>query len=533
MSSIRSDSARYDDGEEVRCRTCSKTFEGKTSDHQRTVSARDAVRIGWLAFALFAASLALRMVYLNDGLFHFDSVMMVENVEKTAATGQFHSWFRSGAEIVNLILYLPLHAIIGLEKADYTARLTNAIFGSLSVSVLFLMTYLLLDRIFAGLSAAILFSVSPLFLSVTTIAKVHGVETFFVLTAIYLVFRFHRTRSRVALAFSAASMGFAPWVRESALLFVPIYVLAYLRPELYVARRFLRVPACALLPANLACILVPLLLVLGLGLYVDIFDRFYQQVLNPVDFNSAQFIGFFSPILPIALRDAATNFGLPIAVLGASGIGLLLVEDRDKFLPVFLVAWLSTVFYFGNVPSYGARYLTVASIPVYVFVGVSLSALSSLSNRLARPGASVVLALVSALSFSSVYPLLEYRSRVSGPKDYALWLKEQVPPDALIIVMDDSVFVRYYAGLRTKSPPIGDAEAMQGWTREVGEILKSGTPVYLIGTARAYHPQFRKTLSSHFALQKIASRRTEDYHRAELRFTLYESLLIRILPRRP
>ena len=47
---------------------------------------------------------------------------------------------------------------------------------------------------------------------------------------------------------------------------------------------------------------------------------------------------------------------------------------------------------------------------------------------------------------------MEYRSRVSGPKDYALWLKEQVPPDALIIVTDDSVFVRYYAGLRTKGP---------------------------------------------------------------------------------
>jgi predicted membrane-bound mannosyltransferase len=170
-------------------------------------------------------------------------------------------------------LYLSLNALFDLERADFTARLTNAIFGSLAVAVLFLLAHLLFDRIFAGLSAAILFSVSPVFLAVTTIAKVHGVELFFILTAIYLVFRFHGTKSRVALALSAACIGFSPWVRESALVFIPIYALAYLKPELRFERKPVRLPAYALAPANLAAVLVPLAVVLGGGMYVDILDR--------------------------------------------------------------------------------------------------------------------------------------------------------------------------------------------------------------------------------------------------------------------
>ena len=501
-----------------------------TTERQGGVPDRQTARVRWVAFLLFAASLALRLVYLNDGLFHLDSVRMVLSVEKTVETGEFHSWFRSGSEIVNLILYLPLNALFGVEKADFTARLTNAIFGSLAVAMLFLLTHLLSGRIFAGLSAAVLYSVSPLFLAVTTIAKVHGVETFFILTAIYLVFQFHRTTSRFSLSLSAACMGFAPWVRESALVFIPIYALAYLKPELRLDRRFVRLPPYTLTAANLAAVLVPLAVVLGGGMYIDIADRIQHQVMRELATNNASFLGLFSHSLEKALRDSWINFGLPIAGLSAAGLALLLLRERDRFLAAFLLAWLATVFYFGNLHSYGARYLTVVSIPVYIFSGITLSILANQRHWMARTLAISLLALVAILSFLSAYPRIEYRSEISGPKDYALWLKEQVPPNAVIIAMDDSAFIEYYAGLRSKRHPIGDADAMQKWVRDVRGLIADGTPVYAVRSAFSYDHQrlFRRALRTHFQLDWVGSHRTENYHRAELRFALKNSPLFRL-----
>jgi len=501
-----------------------------TVERHESVPVHRTAKVRWVAFILFAASLALRLAYLNDGLFHLDSVRMVLSVEKTVETGEFHSWFRSGSEIVNLILYLPLNALFDLESADFTARLTNAIFGSLAVAALFLLTHLLFDRIFAGLSAAILLSVSPIFLAVTTIAKVHGVELFFILTAIYLVFQFHGTKSRVSLALSAACIGFSPWVRESALVFIPIYALAYLKPELRFERRPVRFPAYALAPANLAAVLVPLAVVLGGGMYVDILDRIQHQVMREFATNNARFLGLFSSVLAKAWNDASINFGLPIAGLSIAGLGLLLLRERDRFLAAFLLAWLATLFYFGNLHSYGARYLTVVSIPVYILSGFTLSMLASYGHRMARPAAISLLALVSTLSFLQAYPRIEYRSKISGPKDFALWLKEQVPPNAVIIATDDSVFIEYYAGLRCKKNPIEDANVMREWVRDVRKLLESGTPVYAVGSAFTYDHRWRlrRTLQAQFKLERIGSHLTEDYHRSELHSAYYDSPLIRL-----
>jgi hypothetical protein len=275
--------------------------------------------------------------------------------------------------------------------------------------------------------------------------------------------------------------------------------------------------------------------VLAAALYIDLFERIHHQAVGLKTSSNAQWIGLFSPVLPKAFRDSMINFGLPILSLGAIGFVLLWTRDRDKFLPALLLAWLSTFLYFGNVHSYGPRYLTVTLIPVYILAGASLSTLIDLPNRLARAAVIALTVILSAYSFLSAYPRLEYRSRISGPKDYALWLQKQVPPDSLIIAMDDAIFIRYYTDLRTKPHPVGGMQVMQDWAWGVREILRRGTPVYVIGSAFSYDRTnaFRKTLNARFRLERIASRRTEDYHRAELEFTLYESWLTRVSLRRP
>jgi hypothetical protein len=325
-------------------------------------------------------------------------------------------------------------------------------------------------------------------------------------------------------------MGFSPWVRESALVFIPIYALAYLKPELRLEKRFVRFPAYALTPANLAAVLVPLAIVLGGGMYIDILDRIQHQVMRDLATNNASFLGLFSPVLEKALRDVSINFGIPIAALSFVGLALLLLRERDRFLAAFLLAWLATVVYFGNLHSYGARYLTVVLIPAYILSGLTLSALANQRPLMARPLAIGLLAVVAALSFLSAYPRIEYRSRISGPKDYALWLKEQVPPNAVIIAMDDAAFIEYYAGLRCKRHPIGNGAAMQNWVREVRELIANGTPVYAIRSAFSYDHQrlFRKALQTHFKLEQIGSHHTENYHRTELRFALKDGPLFRL-----
>ncbi len=124
--------------------------------------------------------------------------------------------------------------------------------------------------------------------------------------------------------------------------------------------------------------------------------------------NNARFLGLFSPVLAKAWNDASINFGLPIAGLSIAGFGLLLLRERDRFLAAFLLAWLATVFYFGNLHSYDARYVTVVSIPVYILSGLSLSMLANHGHRMARPAAISLLALVLTLSFLQAYPRIEY-----------------------------------------------------------------------------------------------------------------------------
>lgn len=91
-----------------------------------------------IVFFLFLLNFITSLLFINEGLFHFDSVVLAQAVEKTYATGMLHPAHkgRYGSVIINAIMHLPFH-ILG-KNADFTVRLSSILFHSLSIVALFL-----------------------------------------------------------------------------------------------------------------------------------------------------------------------------------------------------------------------------------------------------------------------------------------------------------------------------------------------------------------------------------------------------------
>lgn len=217
--------------------------------------------------SLVLASLLVRAAYRVEGLFFHDSVVLAQAVEQTVATGRLHGQVdgRYGSVLLNLPAYAACHWIGGLERAEATVIWTNIAFGSAAVGTLALLLMELLRSRAASLLGAALFSVSPIYLSITTYGKPHGIEAFLVLTSLWLVLRSARTGSTTEAALGSVALGAAILTRESTLIDLPIFALAALRPRLSLRPLKLHVGGPARRPARLLAASLPAVLIVGVA----------------------------------------------------------------------------------------------------------------------------------------------------------------------------------------------------------------------------------------------------------------------------
>ena len=160
--------------------------------------------------------------------------------------------------------------------------------------------------------------------------------------------------------------------------------------------------------------------------------------------NSTTFLGLFSR----CRGRWPTPRGARGAALALAGVGLVRAAASRDVALLGIAPWLLVVLYFGNVSSYGPRYLLYVLPPVAVLAGAGAAWLVRRPpGRRARTALAVALLAAAAVpGVARALPLLAARAAHSGPKAMALLVRERTEPDAVIVCMDNSVFLDYTPG---------------------------------------------------------------------------------------
>jgi hypothetical protein len=200
---------------------------------------------------------------------------------------------------------------------------------------------------------------------------------------------------------------------------------------------------------------------------------------------------------------------------------------KKLYLPAFFfLVWFLLIFYFGNLAVYAPRFLDIVILPVYILGSYTLAGIYSKDKAVA---AIIVVYLVICM-FIFMYPTLKFRHSYNGEKEFALFVKEKTEPNAIIVSMDDSVFIEYYGARKSLAHPVNNWKEMHEFLRKVAAYLVRGIPVYLTGSGLSYDPKytFRNIVLTNFDMTFVGSKLCEDYHRPELQFAKYDQNLYKL-----
>jgi len=471
--------------------------------------------------ALFALSFLFRLPFMNQGLFHHDEVLLARAVEGTVArlqlVGEFNG--RYGAVLLNALIYAPYRALSGLGSERVILSL-SLVSGALLAAVLYLLVLELAGRRYPAALAALFFSFNYLFLTTSTTGKENTLQAFFAVLALWLVVRGAKRGSWRLKLLSFAAFAFSLTIHEVGITLAPIFVLLLV---LHGWTRTPRVPAALRDIAGFAAFAaIPWFLYLG-----DVFRR----TLVTRDTATAAFAGFFSPTLSLAVRDLVAACGL--VALGLALAGVVALRRRPRVLvPVFL--WASLILYYGNVTTYAPRYLIYVVMPVAILCGFGAAALL----QWVRPAwgrwlaAATLVAAICGSGVARAYPLIDFRRGYCGPKQMARFVAAKTEPDAVVITMDESVFIEYYGRRRTLLHPVGDCGQQRAFVSRIRSMALSGRRLYVNSTAFTYDDSgcFTQAMLDSLQFKRIGDVLDEDYHRPELGSRRFTNQLLRILP---
>lgn len=442
---------------------------------------------------IFLVAFLPRVYYMNDGLFHTDSVFQAMAVEKTVATGRMHYMHApgyAGQVVVGSVVFLFHKIMAGADSAEWAVTFTSVLTGSLAVVMMHLFTRRLTGSTYAGFYAALAFSFAPVFLSITTFAKSHGTETLFMLLASYLAVDAGKTGSRDKKIYAGIALGFDAAVRVTSFMLAPVLLLFFwirkmpielVRKDESTKLRFNKKPKDIVDDALL--LLVPAIVVFIL----PNIPYFMTEGLEPFT-SISSYAGFMGPLSPIL------DMSLSWMYFSITGIGAVLIlagtyfgakNSRKNTAILALWAILFTT-YLGNLNISTPRYLIPAMLPLFALMGVGFAGIGESLRERWDSGHWIslgILVVMAAFMFNSIHPLLEYRKDYCGPKQFSLKIKEHTPSNAVVIGMDESQHYIYYAERKPMGHPItSDIERLLTGPESmeyIAGLLLNGTPVYV------------------------------------------------------
>ncbi|KPK98931.1 MAG: hypothetical protein AMJ95_01305 [Omnitrophica WOR_2 bacterium SM23_72] len=481
-----------------------------------------AVRFG--VILLFFINLFAGFIFINEGLFHYDAVCLARAVEDTLRTGHLQPAARGryGSVFINTFIALPFF-LMG-QDADLATRLSSVLFHASSIAMLFLLVYELFGDFLPALFSGLLFSFVPFYFSPNTYGKEHGMSIFFVLLSFYLLRRGQRRNSYLLMGLSSFFLGFSVSVKESVVMASPLYFLLYFSPQINLRPFGISVPKDKFRWKSLVAVGTPFLIIFAILYSAYLKDEFFRELFIR-DLSCAEFLGPCSFMLKQAFKDLGKS--IPPVLFLFSGLGAVrLVRKNELFLALFLCLWFTLIFFFGNLATYGARYLDIVVIPALLLAAYSLSALFAKDKLMSL---AILIYFVMSM-FLFLYPTVSFRHRYNGEKQFAELVRQITPKNALIITMDDAVFIEYYGERKTLTHPVDDRLKIMDFVRTVAVHLVNKTPVYVTESSFSYDHKglFWEAMMKSFKFTHIGSRFCEDYHRPELDPVQYQADLFKL-----
>ena len=476
-------------------------------------------RDGWIALALVVAAFGLRIAFLNDGLFHHDSIRLAQAVEASHASGQLEPMRlqeppvpgRYGLVAVNWALF-ALHDLIGdPESSESTLLVSAAAFGSLAVGALFAVGRLIGLGAASAAAGGIVLMLTPIYFSETVGAKGHG----------------------LALLGQLLGLALATWAGRSGSV-----SLAAAAGIVLAATGLVRMPAVlALLPAagliamgaNWRRPLVTL--AVSAGVMVALVATVQWEWIT----RFASVTGTSAPAIERMtgpLGNLVRSVTVPGLVL--AGVGVAAAAKHRGLAAI--AAWVAVGFvYAANLDQYSPRFLIEPVAGLCLLLGAA----GALVPTRAQVVVPVLAVGLGGWALAGAFDVIAYRHDRIGNKEVALEIGRRTPPNAVVIAMDDAPFIEYYSGRRTLTrPPIDprapDArEETRAFARRVYDTVRAGDPVYLLKTGFAYDPGglVNRALGGLFALREEFRMESEDYHHNSIDSGRYEQIVWRLTPR--
>lgn len=458
-----------------------------------------------LGSALFLFAFLIRILFMNDGLFHHDSVQLAIAVEHTI---QHHSLReavggKTGLVLLNVLLYPLLVGLLDLST-EFLITLTTIFFGAASIPLLYFLMMDVSKNRFLSLATSLLFSVSPLFFSLTTYAKSPGVAVFFSLLGWHFLSKSLQNNSKPLMVLAGLSLGFIFFVRPSeVLVVVPLMVFFFsFGKKIHLKKAFL------------LSFILPFFFLLSFFFLTQGTGFFHYLDVNS---SKLQTSNFLLAIETIYL--SVTLIGIPFLILG----GYMLWKRKKKLLSVLLFWFLLLFTYNVSVHTFAPRYLTVAIVPLIVLMGYGIAYVHEQHHA----AGWLILVLVTITLFISVYPLLSHRHDHSGGKELSQFV-DSLSNDYAVVVGDEGPFFSYYTNSEIILYPYSDTpKRMQELANAINSSLQAGKDVFIPETNFIlHHPsQAPKNVFRHledrFTISIAGTLVWENYHKAALKSEKY------------
>lgn len=438
------------------------------------------IKLNYMLLILFIITLVPRVVLVNDGLFHHDSVQLAKALENHNMTGAV------GGRIGMMAIYSIPYAIY--PDGYIIATYMTILFACLSVCMIFLLVKQLFDNSTIAFTTAVLFSFCPLFLSITTYAKSHAIGLFFILVALWFFVKSLKYDCYVWAFLSGTTFIYSLFVRIDNVLYVPLFIFLY-----FYSDNLFRTKAKRYDLKYLYCLFVPIIMGLIMGLVRGWLFKYGRDSLI---LNFDKWIYLFT-VGSLNLVDSMGLFTFAILIISA----FVLLKRKQDWLLIFCGLWFLVVFFpmvSLNVAS--ARFFVGALIPLFILISFYLRSIKTewIFNTLFNT--------LVVLMFLNIMPILIVRNQYSSGKVMGELLGDIVGDDEYVLLGDNSVFAKYYGGVSVLSP----------------NANISGKSVYVMQHVIDLY-------SLNYTVIPITSFMWEDYHHGELKLKFRNETIYKVI----
>lgn len=468
---------------------------------------------------LFAFSMVLRLSLLNAGLFHHDSVQLAMAVEESVRDRTIHpiGGGRYGLVFADYVIFYFFSAFFNSTSAEFAVNFSSALFGALSIPLVYLIANALLKNKFMAFSSAMIYSVTPIFLSVSTFANSHSLSVFLVLCSFHFLIKSNKILNA---AYSGIFMGASFLVRESNILLLPaaFYFMFFYSKNLN--GNFSSSQKKKLLfyyAAPIAIGALALILLINPILEQQIKRNFGTFVLSQITYSLS------------GLQATLTWLGIILLLAGAYEL-----YKKDRKLLAFLMLWFIPLFLFYTFASVvDHRFFAELIIPLILLISCSFNFIGNFYKN--APYIALILLLL--LMFSNIYPLLRARHEASSMKEFSSLISENLEPSPVILLYgDNQAFLKYYGNFTTiPCEPDLDMENSKEFVGLVYSSLLNDIPVYMstecfsVGNS-GEKQYFYNLMLYNFKFEYEFEYFFDNYHKGTIRQDLMKNYLLRMLP---